>query len=254
MMPSQSLLPRPGPVIYLRSAIYAIVFYLWMLVCALLMLPLMLAPRAWLWWAVRTWMAGIVLLLRWICRIRHRVVGQENLPDGPAIFAADHQAAWETFVLTSLRSNLTFVLKRELMHVPFFGWYARRTGMIPVDRAAGPRALRSMAKAARSALARGRSIAVFPGGTRRDVFSAARLQPGIAALYHQLNVPVVPIALNSGLYWRNQSFLKFPGCITVEILPSIPPGKPQREMLGQLERSITDTSHKLVAQELAKKR
>jgi 1-acyl-sn-glycerol-3-phosphate acyltransferase len=131
-----------------------------------------------------------------------------------------------------------FVLKRELLSIPLFGWYLRKVGMIAVDRAAGASALRNMARQASEAFAEGRSILIFPEGTRVPPGESRPYHPGVAALYTQLKVPVVPVALNSGLFWGRRSFVKRPGTVTVQFLPPIPPGLDRKAFMRELESRI----------------
>jgi 1-acyl-sn-glycerol-3-phosphate acyltransferase len=137
------------------------------------------------------------------------------------------------------------VLKRELLHIPMFGWYMRKVGMIAVDRSRGASALKQMVREAQATFAAGRSIAIFPEGTRTAPGEHKPYQPGVAALYTQLGVPVVPIALNSGLFWGRKAFLKKPGTITLQILPAIPPGLDRKTFMKRLESSIEDASKAL---------
>ncbi len=130
----------------------------------------------------------------------------------------------------------------------FYGWYAVRAGGIPVDRGAGASALKRMLARARNAVASGRPIAIFPEGTRTAVGARRPYHPGVAALYTQLGIPLVPVAVNSGLYWGRRSFLKRPGRIILEILPAIPPGLPRRQVMAELEARIETATAALVAE------
>jgi len=138
------------------------------------------------------------------------------------------------------------VIKRELGWIPFYGWYTLKAGMIPIDRSGGARALKRMIAASEKALATGRPVFIFPEGTRSAVGAHVSYQPGVAALYRQLDVPLVPVAVNSGLYWGRRQFLKRPGRITVEILPAIAPGGERRATLAELERRIETATARLV--------
>ena len=165
------------------------------------------------------WSAGTLVLLRWCVGLDHEVRGRENLPDGPVIIAMKHQSAWDTLAAPVIFARPAIVIKRELGFVPFYGWYALKAGMIPIDRGAGATALRRMIAAAERAKAAGRPIFIFPEGTRTAVGERRPYQPGVAALYRQLGMPLVPVAVNSGLFWGRRRFLKRPGRIVVEILP-----------------------------------
>ena len=143
--------------------------------------------------------------LRLTCRLTHRLGGLENLPAGPVIIACKHQSTWETLAFTLLFPNAAIVLKRELLFIPVVGWAMARAGNIAVERGDGATALRGLVRQAKAAIAEGRSILIFPEGTRAPVGAQRPYQVGTAALYRQLGVPVVPVALNSGVFWGGAS-------------------------------------------------
>jgi 1-acyl-sn-glycerol-3-phosphate acyltransferase len=220
-------------------------FYALSTVMALGGLPvLLLPPRLNLAYA-RLWTGATLGLLRITCGLTHTVRGLENLPAGPCIVASKHQSTWETLAFNLIFRGSAFVLKRELFQIPIVGWMMRRAGNIGIDRAAGPSALRSILRDARRALARGQYIVIFPEGTRTAVGSDAAYQPGVAALYTQLKVPVVPVALNSGCFWGRRTFIKKPGQIEVEILPAIAPGMTRADFMSVLHARIDETSRHL---------
>ncbi|MDX1710621.1 MAG: lysophospholipid acyltransferase family protein, partial [Rhodovibrionaceae bacterium] len=183
--------------------------------------------------------------LRVVCGLSYEVRGLKNLPDGPAIVASKHQSAFDTVVFTRFLPDAAYVLKKELLAVPCFGWYLRRCRMIPVDRSGGSRALKEMIAVARQAAAEGRAILIFPEGTRTRPGDSRPYHPGVAALYKALHLPTVPVALNSGLYWPRRSFIKRPGRIVVELLPAIPPGLERQDFMARLREAIEDTSMRL---------
>jgi 1-acyl-sn-glycerol-3-phosphate acyltransferase len=230
----------------LRSALFNLCYFLWSAVMHIVCLPLLLAPAAWVWMVAHLWIGGTLLLLRLICGLHHRELGVENLPSGPAIVAAKHQSAWETLFLTWRLRNPAFVLKRELLLLPLFGWFMRKTRMIAVDRAGRGAALKKMVRDANAAFAEGRHIIIFPEGTRVAPGMHKPYQPGIAALYSQLNVPVVPVALNSGLYWGRKAFTKKPGEILIQYLPAIPPGLDRKAFMAELEARLEPAAKKLL--------
>jgi 1-acyl-sn-glycerol-3-phosphate acyltransferase len=185
-------------------------------------------------------------LLRIVCGITVEWRGLDKIPAGAFLVAAKHQSVWETFALLTLFRDPTYILKRELLWLPLFGWAAWRAGMIPVDRGGGKPALAAMAACVRDALAAGKQIIIFPEGTRRPPGAPPDYQSGIALLYRTLGVPVVPVALNSGLYWPKKSFLHYPGTIVVQFLAAIPPGLDSRAFLAALEKSLETASSRLV--------
>jgi 1-acyl-sn-glycerol-3-phosphate acyltransferase len=232
----------------LRSLLFNAFFYCWTALCVVAGLPLLLGPRIGMFYLGRAWAHPILAALALLCGLRHEVRGRENLSPGAVLIAAKHQSAWDTVIFSILLWDHSFVLKRELMWVPLFGIFLARAGLIPVDRRGGSRALRKMVAAARRAAAAGRPIVIFPEGTRVAPGQHRPYQPGVAALYGQLGIPVVPVALNSGLFWRRRSFLKHPGTITLEFLPPIAPGLPRRAFLTSLEEAIEGRSRVLAGQ------
>jgi 1-acyl-sn-glycerol-3-phosphate acyltransferase len=229
----------------LRSLLFNGFFYGWTAVCVVAGLPLLLGPRRGIYYLGRAWAHPILAALALLCGLRHEVRGRENLPAGAVLIAAKHQSAWDTIIFSILLWDHSFVLKRELLWVPLFGLYLARAGLIAVDRQGGARALKQMVAAARRVAALGRPIVIFPEGTRVAPDQHRPYQPGVAALYSQLGLPVVPVALNSGLFWRRRSFLKRPGTITLEFLPPIAPGLPRKVFLARLEEAIEDRSRAL---------
>jgi 1-acyl-sn-glycerol-3-phosphate acyltransferase len=158
-----------------------------------------------------------------------------------------HQSAWDTLAVPVIFRDPVIVIKRELGWIPIYGWFARKAGMIPIDRGGGAQALKRMLAAAERAASQGRPILIFPEGTRTAVGERRPYHPGVAALYRQLGLPLVPVALDSGLFWGRREFLKRPGRITVEILPPIPPGRDRRAVIGELEQAIEGATARLVA-------
>ncbi len=234
---------------YFRSLLFNAYFYLLFIVMALAGLPLLALPWRWTMRFGRIWVQAVLLGLKVICRLDYQVVEQHNLPDGPCLVACKHQSAWETMVMTAvLLGQPSCVLKQELLSLPFFGWYMRHTRQIPIDRRGGARALKRMVGLAKQAVADGRSILIFPEGTRTAPGQRADYHVGVAALYKALGLPVVPVALNSGLFWGRQSFLRRPGVITVQFLPPIPPGLPREAFMSTLHETIESASDRLAAE------
>jgi 1-acyl-sn-glycerol-3-phosphate acyltransferase len=241
--------------VLLRAIVFNLLSWLIFAVLGVLYLPLLLIPGRTgerVMMAAGTWWSRLMLgLADAVVGLDYEVRGHANIPQGPALFAIKHQSAWDTLAVASLLPQPVVVLKRELFWVPFYGWYARRAGMIAIDRGAGAAALRRMLRAAQAAVTKGRPLVIFPQGTRTLPASqggtAKPYQPGVAALYGELGVPVVPVALNSGLFWRRRAFRKQPGRIIVEFLPPIPPGLAKRDFLAQLETVIETATARLEA-------
>src|SRR4029077_9834242 len=201
-------------------------------------LPPLLAPRSWGMRFGRVWGRCVLALLKSIVGLDGEIRGQEHIPSGPSIIAMKHQSAWDTLILPVILDDFAVVVKQELLFVPFYGWYAARAGSIAIDRRGGAGALRHMVRRAREAVAEGRPVVIFPEGTRTALGQRLTYQPGVAALYQALQLPVVPAAVNSGLFWGRRSFVKRPGRITLGFLEPIPPGLPRRQMMSELEARI----------------
>lgn len=231
-----------------RSVLFDLTFYLWTILLSVLAVPALLASQRATMRISELWAIVSLLLLRLIVGLSYEVRGTHNLPDGAVIVALKHQSAWETIALWVLLENPAIVLKQSLARIPVFGWYLKRGQAIVIDRDAGPRALRPMVAAARSAVAQGRPIAIFPEGTRTPPGVRRPYQPGVAALYTQLGLPIVPVALNSGLFWGRRSFLKRSGKILVQFLPPIEPRLDRRHVMAELEHRIEDATAMLIAE------
>jgi 1-acyl-sn-glycerol-3-phosphate acyltransferase len=240
--------------LWLRSLAFNGGWYLGTALIAVGGLPLLLAPRRWVVAWARLWIVFVLWWLRVTVGITHRVVGREHLPSGPAILACKHQSSWETLAFTLLFDDIAIVLKRELLFIPVVGWAMARAGNIAVARGEGAAALRGLLRQAKAAVAEGRSIMIFPEGTRVALGDQKPYQVGAAALYRQLGVPVVPMALNSGLFWGRRQWVKRPGLITLEILPPIPPGLPREAFMETLRERIEGATARLVENSLGPER
>jgi 1-acyl-sn-glycerol-3-phosphate acyltransferase len=227
--------------ILVRSILFNALFYVNITVRMLVALPTIVLPYAFLHGVLRRYARSSLWLLRVICGTTVEWRGREKIPHGSCIVACKHQSAWETFALFEILDDPTYVLKRELMWVPLFGWLARRAGMIPIDRGARISALGRMAARARTEIARGRQIVIFPEGTRRAPGAAPRYLSGVAYLYAQTGLACVPVALNSGLFWPRRSWRRLPGTVLVEVLDPIPPGLDRRAFLARLQ-SVTEAA------------
>src|SRR6185369_16648409 len=235
-----------SPGLWLRSLAFNVGWYLGSVVIALVGAPLLLAPRRWVVGWARSWIVFILWWLRVTCGLTHRVVGLENLPAGPVIIACKHQSTWETMAFTLLFRNIAIVLKRELLFIPIVGWAMARAGNIAVARGDGASALRGLVRQAKAVIADGRSIVIFPEGTRVALGDNKPYQVGTAALYRQLGVPVVPMALNSGLFWGRRKWIKRPGVITLKVLAPIAPGLSRDAFMQILRERIEGETARLV--------
>ena len=238
----------PGPTVIARSLLFNLLFWLWTGLMVILVLPLLLCSRQTMMAAARLWERGIQVLLATLTGLTYEVRGRERIPAKPAVFAVKHQSTWETLTLHLLLADPAIVLKRELTRIPLFGRYLLHAGMIRIDRERGASALRSLIEAARDALARGSEVVIFPEGTRAPPGGRNPYHPGVAALYLQLGCEVVPVALNSGLFWGRRSFVKRPGRIVIEFLAPIAPGLDRKAFMAELERRIEGATTALIAE------
>src|SRR5829696_917630 len=232
----------------LRSLLFNVAFYALTILWLIGLIPFVLLPRKTFLRAVQAWGRASIWLLRVVAGTRLEFRGIERIPPGGLLVAAKHQSMLETFALVTMFDDPTFVLKRELRWIPFFGWYTVKAAQVPVDRSAGAAALSDMNERARKEAARGRQIVIFPEGTRRAAGAPPAYKYGVAHLYQNLEVPCLPVALNSGLFWPRRSFIRRPGTIRVEILDPIPAGLPRDEFFKVMQDRIEAASDKLLAE------
>jgi 1-acyl-sn-glycerol-3-phosphate acyltransferase len=200
-----------------RSVVYTAIMLLWTLFLAVLCPPTLLFPKRWAYNYSCLWANVVLFLLRWICGLGYWVRGRQYITRKPVIYALKHQSAWETIAMLEIVPAFAAVLKKEL----------------------------AMVRAANKLVGEGRSIMIMPEGTRLAPGETGRYHPGIAALYKQLNIPVVPVALNSGLFWGKESFTKLPGTVTIEFLEPIPPGLDRETFMATLADRIEPASQAL---------
>ena len=225
----------------LRALAFNLVFLVGTVIFGVAGLPFLLTPRRTSMRFGRFWAQAVLWALKIIVGLDGDIRGRDNIPPGACLIAMKHQSMWDTLMLPPLLGDPAVVIKRELQFVPFYGWYAARAGSIFIDRKGGAGALRRMVADAKRAVAAGRPVVIFPQGTRTAPglpAEAAPYQPGVAALYRELGVPLVPAAVNSGLYWGRRAFMKRPGRIAVQFLEPISPGLPRREVAQMLETRI----------------
>jgi 1-acyl-sn-glycerol-3-phosphate acyltransferase len=235
----------------LRSTAFNLAFYLWTTLIVLAYIPGLWQPHHVIVSGQRRWARHVTRLLRWLAGIDYEVRGQEHLPAGGVIIASKHQSAWDTLIWHLIVDDPAVVMKAELLKIPIYGGYCRKSRMIAIDRQGGSKAMREMVAQARAAFAEGRPIVVFPQGTRTRPGSPAGevpYLPGVAALYRGTRAPVVPVALNSGLFWPRRGFLRRPGTIVLEYLEPIPPGIERRTFMAELEERIETATARLEAE------
>jgi 1-acyl-sn-glycerol-3-phosphate acyltransferase len=231
-----------------RSVLFNVLFYLNLFVHFIAAVPTLVLPRRAIIEVARFWARTNLWLLRLVCGVRAEFRGLSRIPPGPLLVASKHQSLWETFALLLLLPDPAYIMKRELMWIPFFGWYAWKAGMIPVDRGKGSQALADMNACVRRELARNRQIIIFPEGTRRPPNAEPRYKYGVVHLYLEAAVPCLPIALNSGLFWPRRSMRRYPGIIRVEVLDPIPPGLDKEAFFERLQREVEAATARLVTE------
>lgn len=232
-----SFVPAAGPVTWLRSLIYLVLFLALTIGAAIICLPTLISRR-WALGSIRTWTRCVSALARIVVGIDCRVEGTENVPRGACIVAAQHQSSFETYRLFTVLEHPIFILKRELVWIPVIGWYMQRAGFVAIDRGAGAGAMKKMIRGAQAALDAGHQVVVFPEGTRVRPGESRPYRPGIAALYAHCDAPVIPMALNSGIYWGKTRILKLPGVIVFKFLPAVPQGLEKQEFLATLRARL----------------
>ncbi len=234
--------------LYIRSLLFNIAFYLVLIAFLVFGLPVFLFPHKTALRVLKLWGKTCFVLMRVIAGISIEIRGREHITQGTLLVASKHQSLWETFALLTLFDDPAIVLKKELTYIPFFGWFALKFRLVTVDRNAGSSALRRLIHQAKKARDDHRQIIIFPEGTRMAPDAAPDYKSGVAALYKSLNIPCLPIALNSGLYWPRRSFLRYPGTIIVEILPPIDAGQSRKAFMDELETVIEEATTRLVSE------
>lgn len=229
----------------IRSTLFNISFWLLIAVLGLSALPFALIFPRLAFPVSRIWASTTLFFLRVFCGITYEVRGKEHIPQNAALIASKHQSAWDTVIFWMLVPRPIFVLKKELIFLPVFGWYLLLLRSIHIDRKSGGKAVKKMLKQADARIKENSQIIIFPEGTRISPGAPSTFHPGVAALYQHLDVPVVPVALNSGLYWSRNAFTKKPGRITIEFMPAIKPGLKSRDFLKTLEENIKSKSESL---------
>ncbi|HEY2707814.1 MAG TPA: lysophospholipid acyltransferase family protein [Caulobacteraceae bacterium] len=229
-----------------RSILFAILFYVWSLFSVNICVPLLLGPRRWVAAAFTLWGRGVIVLLRVCCDIRVEVRGREHVPTGRALVAAKHQCMFDVFAQFAILPDSCFVMRKELMMIPWFGWYAWKQRMVVIDRAGGANALRKLVRDGQDRLAEDRQLLIFPEGHRGEPGVAGTYLPGIAGLYRDLGLPVHPVATNSGVHWPAHGIIRKPGVIVFEYLAPIPAGLKRADFMRTMQDRIEVASDALL--------
>ena len=231
----------------IRSLLFSLWLYLSMPICAIGMSPALLMNHRAAMGVIKIWARMVLFGLRWIAGIKVEVRGREYIPTGACLVAAKHQSMLDVVVPFTVLDDACFVLKKELMSLPFFGWFCWKTKMIPVDREAHAKALKDMVKHTTARLADGRQIMIFPEGTRTLPGEPGQYKPGVAAIYRDVNASCALIATNSGQYWPAKGMTGFkPGTVVFEFLPPVEAGLKRGEFMKQVEGRIEAASTALL--------
>jgi 1-acyl-sn-glycerol-3-phosphate acyltransferase len=224
----------------IRSVLFNLYWAAWtgLFIAPLLVLAFMGSPPAPIRSATRLWARGILFGLSRIVGLTYVEEGRERIPNEPCLIVANHQSAWETLAFLVLVPDVAIVAKRELVAIPIVGWFLRRSPMIIIDRSNGSQALRTMIDESRAAIAQGRSVLMFPEGTRGDIGAPVQFKRGVELLYGKLGLPVLPVAVNSGLYWPHGGAHKRSGTVVVSYLDALKPGLTGGEFLRGTQDAI----------------
>ena len=231
-----------------RSVLFNILFLLTTAIQLVFWLPVyFFMPREDGWKVVKLW-AWITLWMQYhIIGTRFDFRGTEHIPKtGGFILACKHQSSWETYTVVPFLSDPSYILKRELMFVPIFGWFAWKMKVISVNRGKKSEALKDMARTARQQYEDGRQIVIYPEGTRKFAFDEPSYKYGITHMYTNVNARVLPAALNSGLFWPRRGWMLYKGTCVLEFMPVIEPGMESKEFAVKLEKTIEDKTSSLM--------
>lgn len=238
--------------LYIRSILFNIIGYSTLaLGCITNSIIGAVSPKT----TIKVWNYIFIPLLVWCLKvfagITIEIRGKEYIKQSDVIYAGKHESALETYVLTNYLKRATFILKKELTYIPIFGWAQHFYGMIPVDRSAGAAAMKNMLRHAKTKAQEGRPIIIFPEGTRRQPGQDPVYKPGVAMLYQHLNLPVVPIATNTGLFWKKSSFLRYPGKVIFEFMEPLPAGLDKQHFMSELQNRIENKCRELNEETMA---
>lgn len=235
--------------LYTRSTVFTLSFYLWTLGACLAFLPGLLLPKKQALWIVRCWVGGIYLLEKYVLGLDYEVRGWEHVPkSGAFIVAAKHKSPYETMKLNRLFADPAIILKKELLHVPLWGPFLAKAEPIAIDRKSGTKAVLQLVDGAMRIKEQNRPIVIFPQGTRVNPDTTTAERPykiGVARMALATGMPVIPLALNSGVFWPKGAFLKKPGRVVFEFLPALSPTTDEKVLLTDLETRLEAASRRL---------
>lgn len=235
--------------IFIRSLLYNLFYLLWTAFACIWLLWTLPLPRKALMVQLNVYFTVIYWLQKYVIGLDYETRGWEKLPkDGAFILASKHQSMYETQILPHLMNDPAIILKQELMWVPFWGWYAWKIGHVAVDRGNRSKAMKSIYRGVERIKKEQRPLVIFPQGTRVKPGVYVPYKYGIAQIYRENKMTIVPMAINSGLYWGRNSFIKKPGKVILEVLDPIEPGMPPKQMMEKLEEMIEEASNRISAE------
>lgn len=232
--------------IAVRSALFAVWLFVGSTILCIVFVPVYVLPRACVRWMLRFWGFFVLFGLRTICGVRVEVRGREHIPTGPALIAAKHQSMLDICANFTLLPDVCFVMKKELLAIPFFGWYALKGRMIPVDREGHSAALKKLVADTQDRMRDDRQVIIFPEGTRTKTGETPTYKPGVAALYRDLGLPCTLVATNSGRHWPAKGFARYPGVVVYEYLPALPAGLKRGQFMAEMQETIEGASVRLL--------
>jgi len=230
----------------IRSAFFYITLIFWTVFMGIICIPYLLLPSNFLSKPTKVWIKGIFILLERICNVTHEIIGLNNLPNEPVIIVSKHQSAFETFALFYYIKNSFFIHKKELYYIPVFGQYLYKSNMVAINRKQKSSAMRKMLNNVKKKLQHGSSIIIFPEGTRKLPGELPDYKPGFIGIYNITKRKIIPIALNSGLFWTKNSWIIKKGHIKIKILPIIPTNLNKDEVYNLVKKNIEEASNKLL--------
>lgn len=239
--------------IVFRSILFNTVFYLNLIAQMIIMTPAyFLLPRKKAYVIAKNWARSNHWLFDKIVGTTFEIEGLENIPKGGGyIFAPKHQSFWDAYALLPWLDDPLYILKRELTWIPLFGWYLKKQRMVPVNRNARGKVMAAVMERTKAEMDTGRQLIIYPEGTRRPPGATPEYKYGIARLYRDLQVPVVPVVMHPGLFWPRRKFIRYPGHFKVQILPAIPPGMDPDAFLAHLIDVMETASDRLLVETVA---
>lgn len=237
---------------FFRQILFNIAFYGWTALTCLVYTPLLWLPRSYFMNLLQFYFESVHQIEKVILGLDFVVRGAEHIPkEGPFLVGAKHYSAYETMKLHLLFKDPAIIMKKELMQIPLWGWHAQKARMIGIDRSSREVAIRSLIDGAKRIEREGRPLVIFPQGTRVALEESVTKRPykgGIARMYEATNQLVLPLAVNSGVYWKRNAFFKKPGTVIFEIFPPIPAGLPPADMMQLLQETLENGSAQLVTE------